>query len=133
MSLFLFKKRINLELDDSTLYELEKKAQKEIDQGDPELAFLIGNAFNEPDNINFPKNEPYDICLQNFTKAVYWLNKAAKAGHADAMVILGNKYIQGDLGVKQNKQKGINLLKKADVIGTIPSGMGSLNLNMVEN
>ena len=133
MSLFLFKKRINLELDDSALYELEKKAQKEIDQGDPELAFLIGNAFNEPDNINFPKNEPYDICLQNFTKAVYWLNKAAKAGHADAMVILGNKYIQGDLGVKQNKQKGINLLKKADVIGTIPSGMGSLNLNMVEN
>ena len=131
MSLFLFKKRINLDSKDVALLNLEKWAQKSLDKNDPEPAFLIGNAFNEPDNLNFPKNKPYDVCLQNFEKAVYWLEKAVEAGHADAMVLLGIKYVKGNAGVKKDKKKGIELLKRADSIGTIPPGMGSLTIKMI--
>ena len=75
--------------------KFEKRVQEALDLGDSEPAFLLGNAFNEPDEHNFPKNAPYDVCLQNFTKAVFWLEKAVSAGHADAMVLMGTKYIEG--------------------------------------
>ncbi|SVB78626.1 uncharacterized protein METZ01_LOCUS231480, partial [marine metagenome] len=87
MSLFLFKNRISLETKESRLNKVEKRIQEALDRGDSEPAFLLGNAFNEPDDLNFPKNAPYDVCLQNFTKAVYWLGKAVDTGHADAMVL----------------------------------------------
>ena len=74
---------------------------------------------------------PYDVCLQNFTKAVYWLEKAVDAGHADAMVLMGTKYIEGGSGVQQDQDKGIELLKRADAIGTTPPGMAKMALNML--
>ena len=129
MSLFLFKNRISLETKESRLEKFEKRVQKALDLGDSEPAFLLGNAFNEPDDHNFPKNAPYDVCLQNFTKAVYWLEKAVSAGHADAMVLMGTKYIEGGSGVQQDKEKGIELLKRADAIGTTPPGMARMVLD----
>jgi len=113
------------------LDKVEKRVQKALDLGDSEPAFILGNAFNEPDDPNFPKNAPYDVCLQNFTKAVYWLEKAVDAGHADAMVLMGTKYIEGGSGVQQDKEKGIELLKRADAIGTTPPGMAKIALNML--
>ena len=131
MSLFLFKNRISFETTESRLDKVEKRVQKALDLGDSEPAFILGNAFNEPDDPNFPKNVPYDVCLQNFTKAVYWLEKAVDAGHADAMVLMGTKYIEGGSGVQQDKEKGIELLKRADAIGTTPPGMAKIALNML--
>ena len=131
MSLFLFKNRISLETKESRLDKVEKRIQEALDRGDSEPAFLLGNAFNEPDDPNFPKNAPYDVCLQNFTKAVYWLEKSVSAGHADAMVLMGTKYIEGGSGVHQDKEKGIELLKRADAIGTTPPGMAKMVLNML--
>jgi len=113
------------------LDKVEKRVQKALDLGDSEPAFILGNAFNEPDDPNFSKNAPYDVCLQNFTKAVYWLEKAVSAGHADAMVLMGTKYIEGGSGVQQDKEKGIELLKRADAIGTTPPGMAKIALNML--
>ena len=109
--------------------KVEKRIQEALDRGDSEPAFLLGNAFNEADDPNFPKNSPYDVCLQNFTKAVYWLGKAVDAGHADAMVLMGTKYIEGRSGVQQDKEKGIELLKRADAIGTTPPGMARMVLD----
>jgi|TARA_B100001079_G_C16054799_1_gene358729 TPR repeat protein len=131
MSLLLFKNRISFETTESRLDKVEKRVQKALDLGDSEPAFILGNAFNEPDDPNFPKNAPYDVCLQNFTKAVYWLEKAVDAGHADAMVLMGTKYIEGGSGVQQDKEKGIELLKRADAIGTTPPGMAKIALNML--
>ena len=131
MSLFLFKNRISFETKESRLDKVEKRIQEALDRGDSEPAFLLGNAFNEPDDPNFPKNSPYDVCLQNFTKAVYWLEKAVGVGHADAMVLMGTKYIEGGSGVQQDKEKGIELLKRADEIGTTPPGMARMALNML--
>ena len=131
MSLFLFKNRISFETTESRLDKVEKRVQKALDLGDSEPAFILGNAFNEPDDPNFPKNVPYDVCLQNFTKAVYWLEKAVDAGHADAMVLMGTKYIESGSGVQQDKDKGIELLKRADAIGTTPPGMAKMALNML--
>jgi len=131
MSLFLFKNRISFETKESRLDKVEKRIQEALDRGDSEPAFLLGNAFNEPDDPNFPKNSPYDVCLQNFTKAVYWLEKAVSAGHADAMVLMGTKYIEGGSGVQQDKDKGIELLKRADAIGTTPPGMAKKALDML--
>ena len=111
MSLLLFKNRISFETTESRLDKVEKRVQKALDLGDSEPAFILGNAFNEPDDPNFSKNAPYDVCLQNFTKAVYWLEKAVDAGHADAMVLMGTKYIEGGSGVQQDKEKGIEYLK----------------------
>ena len=131
MSLFLFKNRISFETKESRLDKIEKRIQEALDRGDSEPAFLLGNAFNEPDDPNFPKNSPYDVCLQNFTKAVYWLEKAVSAGHADAMVLMGTKYIEGGSGVQQDQDKGIELLKRADAIGTTPPGMVKKALDML--
>ncbi len=131
MSLLLFKNRISFETKESRLDKVEKRVQKALDLGDSEPAFILGNAFNEPDDPNFPKNAPYDVCLQNFTKAVYWLEKAVDAGHADAMVLMGTKYIEGGSGVQQDKEKGIELLKRADAIGTTPPGMARIALDML--
>ena len=131
MSLLLFKNRISFETTESRLDKVEKRVQKALDLGDSEPAFILGNAFNEPDDPNFSKNAPYDVCLQNFTKAVYWLEKAVDAGHADAMVLMGTKYIEGGSGVQQDKEKGIELLKRADAIGTTPPGMAKIALNML--
>jgi len=131
MSLLLFKNRISFETTESRLDKVEKRVQKALDLGDSEPAFILGNAFNEPDDPNFPKNAPYDVCLQNFTKAVYWLEKAVDAGHADAMVLMGTKYIEGGSGVQQDKEKGIELLKRADAIGTTPPGMAKMALDML--
>jgi TPR repeat protein len=131
MSLLLFKNRISFETTESRLDKVEKRVQKALDLGDSEPAFILGNAFNEPDDPNFPKNAPYDVCLQNFTKAVYWLEKAVDAGHADAMVLMGTKYIEGGSGVQQDKEKGIELLKRADAIGTTPPGMARIALDML--
>ena len=55
MSLFLFKNRISFETTESRLDKVEKRVQKALDLGDSEPAFLLGNAFNEPDDPNFPK------------------------------------------------------------------------------
>jgi TPR repeat protein len=131
MSLLLFKNRISFETTESRLDKVEKRVQKALDLGDSEPAFILGNAFNEPDDPNFSKNAPYDVCLQNFTKAVYWLEKAVDAGHADAMVLMGTKYIEGGSGVQQDKEKGIELLKRADAIGTTPPGMAKMALDML--
>ena len=131
MSLLLFKNRISFETTESRLDKVEKRVQKALDLGDSEPAFILGNAFNEPDDPNFSKNAPYDVCLQNFTKAVYWLEKAVSAGHADAMMLMGTKYIEGGSGVQQDKEKGIELLKRADAIGTTPPGMAKIALNML--
>ena len=129
--MFLFKNRISFETTESRLDKVEKRVQKALDLGDSEPAFILGNAFNEPDDPNFSKNAPYDVCLQNFTKAVYWLEKAVSAGHADAMVLMGTKYIEGGSGVQQDKEKGIELLKRADAIGTTPPGMARIALDML--
>ena len=129
--MLLFKNRISFETTESRLDKVEKRVQKALDLGDSEPAFILGNAFNEPDDPNFPKNAPYDVCLQNFTKAVYWLEKAVDAGHADAMVLMGTKYIEGGSGVQQDKEKGIELLKRADAIGTTPPGMARIALDML--
>ncbi len=129
--MLLFKNRISFETTESRLDKVEKRVQKALDLGDSEPAFILGNAFNEPDDPNFPKNAPYDVCLQNFTKAVYWLEKAVDAGHADAMVLMGTKYIEGGSGVQQDKEKGIELLKRADAIGTTPPGMAKMALDML--
>ena len=95
---------------------LENKAQIALDYGDAELAFLLGNYFNNIDDPDFIKKSPYNICKQNFIKAQYWLNKAVNADHPDAMVVLGNAYISGLSCVEKNINFGNKLLNKAKSI-----------------
>ena len=92
---------------------LENKAQIALKNGDSELAFLLGNYFNNVDDPDFIKKSPYDICKQNFIKAQYWLHKAVNKGHPDAMVVLGNAYISGLSCVEKNINFGNKLLNKA--------------------
>tara|TARA_Y100001970_G_C14165031_1_gene820770 strand:- start:293 stop:688 length:396 start_codon:yes stop_codon:yes gene_type:complete len=95
---------------------LENKAQMALDSGDPELAFLLGNNFNNIDDPDFIKSAPFDVCKQNFMKAKYWLHKAVNKGHPDAMVVLGNAYISGLSCVAKNINLGNKLLRKAKSI-----------------
>ena len=92
---------------------LENKAQIALKNGDSELAFLLGNYFNNIDDLDFIKKSPYNICKQNFIKAQYWLHKAVNKGHPDAMVVLGNAYISGLSCVEKNINFGNKLLNKA--------------------
>jgi len=108
----------------SSIEELEKNADATLQKGDAEPAFLLGNTFNDADDL--PKNPPYNNCKQNFTKAVYWLQKAVDANHADAMVVLGCKYFEGGDGVERDADKGKKLLCKAKSIGTTPTGMADI-------
>ena len=100
----------------SQLRILEKNANKALNLGDPELAFLLGNYFNNIDDPDFIKSAPYNICKQNFIKARYWLNKAVNADHPDALIVLGNAYIGGLSCVEKNINLGKKLLNKAKSI-----------------
>ena len=108
----------------SSIASLEKSAEAALARGDSEPSFLLGNTFNDADDV--PKNPPYNNCKQNFSKAVYWLQKAADANHADAMVVLGCKYFEGGDGVERDVDKGKKLLCKAKSIGTTPAGMADI-------
>lgn len=50
-------------------------------------------------------------------KALYWLNRAVKAGDADAMKRLGDAYMDGD-GVPLNKTKAMELYHQAANLGS---------------
>ena len=113
------------------LEQLEKKALEALDRGDSEPAFLLGNTFNDVDDPHYVKNPPYDVCKHNLTKAGYWLKKAADAGHADAMVVLGTSYVTGDGCVEQDRDYGIKLLHKAKSIGTTPPEMADMAMRML--
>ena len=117
-------------LNDSlnSIEDLEKQAQESLNSGDPEPAFLLGNTFNDADDL--PKNPPYNNCKQNFTKAVYWLQKAVDGDHADAMVVLGCKYFEGGNGVEQDIEKAKAMLCKAKSIGTTPPGIADTLISM---
>ena len=95
---------------------LEKKATIYLNSGESELAFLLGNYFNNIDDPNFIKPSPYNLCKQNFYKAKYWLEKAVHAKNPDAMVVLGNAYLSGLSCVKKNTRLGNKLIKKAKSI-----------------
>jgi len=100
----------------SQLRILEKNANRALDLVDPELAFLLGNYFNNIDDSDFIKHAPYNICRQNFIKARYWLNKAVNADHPEALIVLGNAYITGLSCVEKNINLGNKLLNKAKSI-----------------
>ncbi len=108
----------------SSIENLEKNAEEALARGDADPAFLLGNTFNDADDI--PKNPPYNNCKQNFYKAVHWLQKAVDANHPDAMVVLGSKYFVGGDGVERDVDKGKKLLCNAKLIGTNPPGMATL-------
>ena len=59
------------------------------------------------------------------------LKKAADAGHADAMVVLGTSYVTGDGCVEQDRDYGIKLLHKAKSIGTTPPEMADMAMRML--
>ena len=115
-NLFSSKNQDTFARQQTRLEQLEKKALEALDRGDSEPAFLLGNTFNDVDDPNFVKNPPYDVCKHNLNKAGYWLKKAADAGHADAMVVLGNAYISGLSCVEKNINFGNKLLNKAKSI-----------------
>lgn len=95
---------------------LENKALIYLNSGESELAFLLGNYFNNIDDPKFIKPTPYNLCKQNFYKAKYWLEKAVQANNPDAMMVLGNAYLSGLSCVKKNTIKGDKLIKKAKSI-----------------
>ena len=95
---------------------LENKALIYLNSGESELAFLLGNYFNNIDDPKFIKPAPYNLCKQNFYKAKYWLEKAVQANNPDAMMVLGNAYLSGLSCVKKNTIKGDKLIKKAKSI-----------------
>ena len=131
---FLNKSEKNSFDDKQTKLEiLENKAQAAIDRGDPEPAFLLGNTFNDIDDPFYIKNAPYDVCKHNTVKAKYWLEKAVKGGHPDAMVVLGSAYCEGGGMVKKDFKYGLELIKKAKSIGTNPPQMADMVLNALSN
>ena len=112
---------------------LEDNAQTALDKGDAEPAFLLGNTFNDVDDPFYIKNPPYDVCKHNTVKAKYWLEKAMKAGHPDAMVVMGTAYCVGGAMVEKDFKYGLELIKKAKSIGTNPPHMADMALNSLLN
>ncbi len=115
----------------SKLEVLEKKADEALLRGDGELAFLLGNTFNDVDDPNYIKNPPYDVCKHNTAKAKYWLEKAVSCNHPDAMVVLGVAYCEGGGMVAKDFKYGVELLKKAKSIGTNPPEMANMAIMSV--
>ena len=115
-----------LESDQEKLEKLEKQAYAALDKGNGELAFLLGNTFNNVDDPRYKKNSPYDVCSFNLAKAKYWLEKAVECNHPDAMLIMGLVYCEGNEIVKKDNKYGVELLKKAKEIGTNPPHMADM-------
>ena len=134
ISNFFNKSEKNIFADKQNRLEiLEDKAQTALDKGDAEPAFLLGNTFNDVDDPFYIKNPPYDVCKHNTVKAKYWLEKAMKAGHPDAMVVMGTAYCVGGAMVEKDFKYGLELIKKAKSIGTNPPHMADMALNSLLN
>ena len=73
--------------------------QEKAEQGDASAQLLVADLYERG-------------VLQDDTKSVYWLKKAAEQGHPLGQFTLGLAYITGQ-GITQDQQAGCELLRKA--------------------
>ena len=86
--------------------------------------------YNEVQKHSFTMKSMHVKCFlvmfskfSTFLKAQKYLKKATVAGHVDAQALYGIMLLRG-LGVKQNKEQGIDLLRRAVLQGSINAAAG---------
>lgn len=79
---------------------------KAAEKNDPEAQFAVGFLYQIGDRI------PDNPLQKDTDSAIMWLQKAANQNFGDALILLGQIYLDG-LGVKEDKSKAIEYFQKA--------------------
>ncbi|MCL2389923.1 MAG: sel1 repeat family protein [Endomicrobia bacterium] len=87
--------------------ETDKLLKQVAEQG------LIGT-FAAPGDKLYTLEKP----KKDYTAALYWLTKSAKQGNADAQLILGRMYVNGE-GINQNYKEAVKWFRKAAEQGNV--------------
>jgi hypothetical protein len=84
--------------------------QKAAAQGDKDGEFGLANLYGVGEGVK--KDE---------AKAVEYYTRAVDHGHLDAMLVLGQAYINGSLGLTADREKGLALIRRAAEQGYQPA------------
>lgn len=54
---------------------------------------------------------------RNYREAVRWFAKAVEQGHGPAIAVLATSYLEGGLGLEEDRDKALNLLRRGAALG----------------
>lgn len=92
---------------DAQAFELYRKA---AEAGDPVGQYGLGTMYASGEGVS-----------RDTEQAVHWFRRSAEQGYGQAMVVLGDAYLAGDLGLPQDQEEGMSWINRAAEAGYKPA------------